>query len=128
MAITQSFTTTIQSASGATVATERATASANSEAEFAVEIAASATEILTIAVDVSELQGFWIKTDKAVTLKTNDDGSPDQTIALVADQVFHWHRITGGAANPLTTDITSLSIVNGVGAVANVSGAFLQNV
>ena len=127
MAVTQTFATTIQDGTGATRATDRTAVSANSEDEFSVAVGASATTVLALAVDVSAMKGVWIKTDKAVTLKTNDDGSPDQQIALVAGQVFHWHFVTGGPANPFTTDIVTLSIVNGAGAVANVSGAFLQD-
>lgn len=128
MAISQSFTTTIGDHNGATVATDRTTVSANSEEEFSVAAAASGNTTLVLAVDVSALQSFWLKTDKACTIKTNSSGAPDNTIVLTADQVFHWHAVSGGPANPLTVDVTSLIIVNGAGAVANVSGAFLQNV
>lgn len=128
MAITQTFTTTIQDSNGASVATDRTAVTANSEEEFSVAAGASATTTLVLAVDVSALKGLWIKTDKAVTLKTNSSGSPDNTIVLTAGQVFHWHNVAGGPACPLTVDVTSLLIVNGAGAVANVSGAFLQNV
>lgn len=128
MALTQTFTTTIQSASGATVATDRTIVSANSEEEFSVAAAASGNTTLVIPVDISACQAFWLYTDKACTIKTNSSGSPDNTIVLTAGQVYHWHAVSGGPAIPLSADVTSLIIVNGAGAVANVSGAFLQNV
>jgi hypothetical protein len=128
MSISRTFTTTIADNTGATSATDRTTVSANSEEEFSVAAAASGNTTLVIAVDISACQGFYITTDKACTIKTNNASPGDDSIALTAGQVFHWHAVTGGPAIPLTADITSLIVVNGAGAVANVSGAFLQNV
>src|SRR4051812_5056301 len=113
MSISRTFTTTIADNTGATSATDRTTVTANSEEEFSVAAAASGNTTLVIAVDISACQGFYITTDKACSIKTNSSGSPDDTIVLTANQVYHWHAVSGGPAIPLTADITSLIIVNG---------------
>lgn len=73
-------------------------------------IAGSATTQLFVPLDVSAVVGFAIVSTVATTLKTNSSGSPDNTLALVANQPYIWHT---GAYDTfkLTTDVVSMYFV-----------------
>lgn len=74
------------------------------------EIAGSATTQLMVNLDVSAVTGFLLLSTVAATLKTNDTGSPANTLVLVANQPYIWHT---GAYDTfkLTTDVTSMYFV-----------------
>jgi hypothetical protein len=65
--------------------------------------------------DVSQIVSLAIEADTAMTLETNSSSSPANTISLTANTPLIWDTTilaTTGAANPLTTDVTSLFITN----------------
>lgn len=80
----------------------------------------SATTELVVAIDVSEISAILIHSTQAVTLKTNDSGTPDETVSIVADVPYIWHT-DSYFSNVLETDITSLFITNASGAAATVT-------
>lgn len=79
------------------------------------------------AVDVSALSAVYIVSDKAVTLKTNSSGSPDNTITLAANKPLLWY-VGCGITNPLTVDVTGIYIANASGSTATIEFRFLQDV
>src|SRR5689334_9529881 len=75
--------------------------------------------LVAFAMDVSQLKALFIKSDVAMTIKTNSSGSPVNTITLAANTPFVWAqgdpalRDTGNTA--ITTDITALYVTNASG-------------
>jgi hypothetical protein len=84
-------------------------------------IPASATTELVFDLDVSEVKMLAIRSDVAVTIKTNNVASPDNTFDLAANQSFLWPlgevALKDTSGDPVAADITSLHVVN-AGAVA----------
>lgn len=80
------------------------------------------------AAVAAKTKALWMKSDKALTIKTNSSGSPANTFTLVANVPFSWVtggdscRDTGGTA---LADITSLFITNGTGVDATLQIAAL---
>lgn len=71
-------------------------------------------------VDVSQLKGLYIVSNKALTLKTNSSSSPQETISLAADKPLTW--VSGlGNTLPFAGDVTSLFVSNASGAAAVLS-------
>lgn len=73
-------------------------------------IAGSSTTAITVAIDVSAVSAIILNSTVAATLKTNDAGSPDDTLVLVANQPYLWHT-TAYDTFKFGTDITSLHLV-----------------
>jgi hypothetical protein len=46
-----------------------------------------------------------------MTIKTNSDSAPDQSIVMTAGQVIPWYN-TGGTDNPLTDDVTKIYVTS----------------
>jgi hypothetical protein len=67
------------------------------------------------AVDVSAMQACSIYSDQALTIKTNDSSSPQETIALSAGE--HIVFQSGGSA-PFSDDVTALFVSNASGSTA----------
>src|SRR5690349_21639708 len=62
-----------------------------------------------LAVDASEIAMLGIHSTKAVTIKTNSSGSPDQTFSLAANQGIVWSVNDESVTTcPITTDITDV--------------------
>ena len=100
---------------------------AGEELNFSVEVQASDTLEIDLAVDVSQIKSFAIYSDKEVTLKTNDLSAPAQTLTLKAKVALGWNT-DDPAANPLTVDITKFFLTNAGLADAKVKGSFLVDV
>lgn len=81
--------------------------------------AQSATTQFFIAIDVSAVKAFVVTSDKAVTLKTNSSGSPDNTLALVANKPYEWNTDSYDTFK-LTTDVTSIYVVVAGGSAARI--------
>lgn len=60
---------------------------------------------VALVLDVSEVTSLAIISTKDATLKTNDSGSPAQTITLTANRPVIWNALMP-YDNPLTTDVT----------------------
>lgn len=93
--------------------TSNVQASADAETALRIEVPHEATNLLVaFALDISECKALCFLSNKAITIKTNDPVTPDDTIALAPNVPWTW--ITGGyvAAPPLSADITALYIDN----------------
>lgn len=66
----------------------------------------------SIAIDVSQVRGFWIKAAAALTLKTNSSSAPDNTLVLKAGIPYYWSSTNSYDTFKLTIDVTTLFIVN----------------
>ena len=90
------------------------TASSESEQNLDVVIAALASDFLVaFTLDYSQCKGFFLLADAAMTIETNDGGSPAQTFTLAAGVPTAW--IDGAGTCPVTTDITALYITSTAG-------------
>lgn len=77
---------------------------------------ADATTELAFELDVSETKAFLIRSDVAVTIKTNDPLAPANIFVLGADESYVW-PVGGGlfkdsAGASVNTDISSLHVEN----------------
>ncbi len=79
----------------------------------------NATTQVNLAFVKTALKSLYILSDVALTLKTNDSGSPQDTIAIAANSPFTWY--TGsGEANPFADNVTTTYWVNGTAGAATV--------
>ena len=70
------------------------------------------------------LLGVMMVSDKALTIKTNSGGAPDDTFTMTADVPMFW--TTGmPTSNPFTKNVSALFVTNASGAQANLKGAFV---
>jgi hypothetical protein len=78
---------------------------------------ANSATALVFDLDVSEVKMLAIRSDVAVTIKTNDAVTPANTFELAANQSYLWPLGDGAMKDsfggPITTDITSLHVING---------------
>ncbi len=72
---------------------------------------------INLVLDISQLKFIFITTDKALTLKTNDSGSPQETIALAADKTLIWYAGCPWDI-PFAGDVTAGFITNASGGAA----------
>jgi hypothetical protein len=94
----------------------------NTEVNFDQSIAAGATnQNFIIALDVSQIKVIVIKSDQALTIKTNSSGSPTNTINLLAGVPYSWVYNANYNTLLLTGDVTSIYVTN-----AGASAARLQ--
>lgn len=127
MSVSHRTTLSIKNDAGSTVVAATTSYTAAAEENIDSVAGASDTLVIDLAIDVSQIVSFFIYSDKDVTLKTNDDGTPDQTIALDAKKPLWWNTDANGT-NPLTTDITKLSFVNAGLEDAKIKCGFLLDV
>jgi hypothetical protein len=73
---------------------------------------------IDIAIDVSKVAAISISSNKAITLKTNSSGSPDNTLTLRAGVPYQWCSDSYDTFK-LTTDVTKFYVANSSGASAN---------
>lgn len=66
---------------------------------------------INIAFLKANIQSILIYSSGIVTLKTNNDTTPAQTIPLVAGQQINWGH-DFASANPITADVTEIFIDN----------------
>lgn len=73
--------------------------------------ASTTNQEITLGIDVSELTMIAISSDVALTIKTNDSGSPDDTLNIAAGVAYVWGT---GDYNTLllTADVTSIFVTN----------------
>lgn len=78
-------------------------------------IADGATDLeVAFTLDISATKSFMIKADQAMTVKTNDSGSPTDTLSLLAGVPYIWHENSLGTFL-LTGDVTALFVTNASG-------------
>jgi hypothetical protein len=85
------------------------------EGNLSVTVPANSTDKhYALAVDQSELQAVFLSSDKAVTIKTNSDSAPGDTIVLAAGQAIVWSAADAAAKAelvcPFSVDVTSVYI------------------
>jgi len=71
---------------------------------------------LVIAFPYATISSVYILSDKALTVKTNSSGSPDDTIAIAAAKPLAYY---GSGTNPFTANVTKLYITNAGGTAAD---------
>jgi hypothetical protein len=104
---------------GSTITVPSQTVTADGIRRINVEIAAGATNTpITIAIDVSTLGLLAIVAASAgLTLKTNNSGTPDDTLTFAANKGVIWTS-TDPSACPLTMDVTVIYVTNASGTTA----------
>jgi hypothetical protein len=109
--ITHTIGQSYKSGAGSTSSISK-TYSSNTEVNIEDSITALATNfIITVGIDVSQIQSMMIYSDQPVTVKTNSNSSPVDTITLGASltKMILW-TTNNIEACPLTADVTSLHI------------------
>jgi len=126
MALKHTWTTQIKNDAGAAVTTDLPVViQGEAEINFYVECAASGTQQIDVAVDVSEIKSAFISSDKDVEIDTNaTNGAGGQTITLAANKAFAWNNQMT-FVNPFTPDITAIYVHNAGLTTAKVRGGFL---
>lgn len=79
--------------------------------------AGSGDQVISAAIDVSQVKAIIIQSDTAISLKTNSAGAPDNTLALAAGYPYKWTTDSVGAL-ALTVDVTSLHVAKAAGDIA----------
>lgn len=110
MAFTVTVTTTI-SRDGAAFSTSKQLSGEGAD-DRSVAIPGNASNLLvSLALDVSQLQMVLLSSTVPLTIETNSSGSPQETITLLADVPFLWVAGSGMAA-PFAGDVTALYVTN----------------
>lgn len=94
---------------GSTALTATVTKTVEEEINAEATVPGSGNVVVSIAVDVSQLADVFISCDGTITLTTNDDGTPDDTFTITANEPLVWTSACG-LPNPFAsnTDITSI--------------------
>ncbi|MDZ4250311.1 MAG: hypothetical protein U0990_09510 [Candidatus Nanopelagicales bacterium] len=94
---------------------------------------AQTDKLVNVAIDVSALQSFYMVSDQAVTIETNDGTTPQETIVLKANEPLSWIKGSnqlGGAdypAVPFGGDVTAFFVTNASGSAAQLKIEILQD-
>ena len=126
MSLTQTFATSIRSAAGGTVVSESTAFTADAEHDINNQVGAGDTVTESVAVDVSQIEAFYMYSDQDVTVTPFDglSATADGPFDIPAKKAIWWN--TGRTeANPFTADFTSLHINNAGDADANIKFGFL---
>lgn len=84
------------------------------------QVATAQTDVLfSVTIDVSQVKGFYLVSDKSITFETNDSGAPTNTISLVANIPYVWYTNKYDTFK-LTSDVTGVYITNASGATATI--------
>jgi hypothetical protein len=107
----------IQSYTGVDSLTSKLTVEAGAEAIVNEPIPAASNPLaLGFTMDVSQLKLLYMLAKGDLIVKTNSNGSPPNTFTLKAGVAFAWATgglaLTDTAGVAVTTDITSLQVVN----------------
>jgi hypothetical protein len=82
--------------------------------DMELTIATGVTDQLVVfACALAAMKGYYIVSDQAISLQTNSSGSPDDTIALVANEPLVWNE-KSLHTKAFTVDITALYLTTGV--------------
>lgn len=117
MSFTHTLVTSYQSG-GVVLATANFSYTNQLEIKLDDTIADSVTDQdAVVAIDVSEVQLFYMMSTQDLTVETNDSGSPDDTIALKANKPYIWWADHYDSFL-LTVDVTVLYLTNASGSSA----------
>ena len=116
--MTVSATITNSWRSGGTIRSGTITRTAGLLNRYAETIPGESTDLeIACVIDVSELEGLYIKCDRALTIETNDGTTADDTITLAAGEPLVWAS-GNNVVCPLTADVTSIFVTLAAGADA----------
>lgn len=91
------------------------TYTADAQESLNLTVPADSTDLLVaLQLDVSQIRAIYFVSDKTLTLKTNSDSAPDETINLVAGVPYMW-AFGDYLVNLLATDITAIYLTRGSG-------------
>lgn len=124
--IKHTWSRAVKNDAGNTVVSETTVFTATSEVNIRETVAASSNDDIVAVIDTAAIESFFVKSDKAVTLKTYDGATLKQTIALAANVALIWNA-DDLAANPLTDDFTKMNFDNAGLVVATIVAGFLLN-
>ena len=114
--MTVSATLTNSWSQGGTIRTGTITRSAGLLNRYAEVIPGGSTDLeIACVIDVSELDGLYIKCERALTIKTNNPA--DDTIVLAAGEPLVWAS-GNNIVCPLTVDVTAIFVTLAAGADA----------
>lgn len=80
-----------------------------------------------VAFALAALRGYILHSDRALTIETNDGTTPDDSIAMAADQERSWMQGDDEIENLFTEDVTSLKVTNASGEDAELFYEFLTD-
>lgn len=108
--------------SSATTITGTESVSADTEINYDGSVAGETTNYeVDWGVTRANLKSVGIFCDKAITIKTNDSGSPQETITIAAGQQRIWSLATDTITLcPFSNNITKLYITNSTAGAASV--------
>lgn len=120
MSFTHTLTVAIQRSSGAPVS-KTVSKTGGQELNISETIAAAASNaLLAFALDVSQLKSCYIVASGAMTIETNDSGTPDATITLTADEPVVYYA-GQGQDNPFgATDVDALYVTSTPGGLLEI--------
>jgi hypothetical protein len=108
------------SVNGATAVESQFSASGSALLQISESVPESSTDLqINCSIDEDTLTGFFLYSDKAVTVETNSGSAPQETIALGANEFRVWK--TGMGTKPISDDVTALFVTNAGSAAANVT-------
>ena len=114
MSVTHTHAVTISNGSTVLSSTSESV-SADAQVIFDGTAVGSGTNSGVTAIDaafaVARVKSLFILASAALSLKTNDSGTPDQTMTLAAGRPVVWKSTDQGAC-PIEDDITALFLVN----------------
>ena len=67
-------------------------------------------QLVAMVLDVSQLKGYVMHSDQAITLETNSAEAADDTITFAANQCRIWSAADENAQSVFTTDVTAFYI------------------
>ncbi|MEO6809715.1 MAG: hypothetical protein ABI353_11440 [Isosphaeraceae bacterium] len=119
MATTQTVTKAWKSGSQAISKSKDLTDAA--ELKVDITIATAITDQLTpLAISATKTTVLYLVSDVDLTLKTNNSGTPQETIALTAGNPLVWDS-TAYHAIPFAGDVTAIYLTNASGQQGNVN-------
>ena len=109
MALTHSLTR--KWTSGSATIQEVENISVDGEENREVSVAANTTVQVVLALDYTQIASLYMHSDQALTVESNDDTTPDDTINLVANLPLMWST-NAYLTNPFTANLTDLYLTN----------------
>lgn len=73
---------------------------------------------ISVGIDVSAVKSFFLVSDQDITVETNDGTTPDDTLAMTADDPKVWDEDSSYTFE-LGTDVTDFFVTNASGSSAN---------
>lgn len=104
---------------GGTPLTSTKTVTDDEEINLDTTVALAGTDVLLpLAFDYTKLKEIYILASQNLTLEFNNSTTGVPTIALKANEAFHWIYGQGYFANPFTENVTALYATNSSGVEA----------